>query len=179
MKYTEGTIHIGKKECVHKQGVMQGEVCRARAQRLQKEFISSQFDARKAVKHENDDLNCSNVRVQNLGTGHLASISQSVGTKIRELYVRQKDGCRLKSNQLLKLLKPLYGLSDSVDYWHVTMRNHLVNDLQMHSLTGDLVYFIKCLQKKLTGMVGTYVNDLIAAGENDFQEETSDDRKGF
>lgn len=42
----------------------------------------------------------------------------------------------------------------------------------MHPLTGDLAYFIKVLQGKLTGMVGTDVDDIIAAGNDDYQKES-------
>lgn len=77
----------------------------------------------------------------------------------------------MKSNQLLKLLKPLFGLSDSGDYWHVTMKKHLVNDLKMHPLTRDLAYFIKCVYVKLGDLIGTYVDDTIVAGSDDFQKE--------
>lgn len=39
----------------------------------------------------------------------------------REVYVRSKEECNLKPDQLLKLMKPLYELTDSSDYWFITL----------------------------------------------------------
>lgn len=52
------------------------------------------------------------------------------------------------------------------------MKNHLINDLKMHLPTGDLAYFTKNVHGKLSGMVGTYVGDLIAVGDDKFMEQS-------
>lgn len=52
------------------------------------------------------------------------------------------------------------------------MKNHLIKDLKMHPLNGDLAYFIKNVHGKLSRMVGTYVDDLVAAGYDKFTEQS-------
>lgn len=47
---------------------------------------------------------------------------------------------RLDAGQLLKQLKPLYGLSDSGDYWHMTFSSHFMDDLKMVPTAGGLIY---------------------------------------
>lgn len=88
-----------------------------------------------------------------------------------DVYVKPKNRFKLKENQLLKLLKPLYELSESGDYCHITMKNHLVNDPKMHPLAGDLAYFIRIIHGRLSGMIGTYVDDFIEAGNDYFVEQ--------
>lgn len=80
------------------------------------------------------------LRTQDISQAYLQSSSKLS----REVYVKPENGINLKRKEPLKLLKPLYGLSDSGDYRRMTMKNHLVNNLKMRSLKGDLAYFIKC-----------------------------------
>lgn len=65
-------------------------------------------------------------------------------------------------------MKPLYGLCDSGDRWHHTLRHHHVNDLQMDSLTTDSSLYYRAIGDRLLGLSGTYVNDLLRCGMNDF-----------
>lgn len=65
----------------------------------------------------------------------------------------------------------MYELSNSEHYCHIIMNNYLINDLGMHSLTDGLAYFINCVHEKLSNMMGTHVDDLIAAGKDEFQEK--------
>lgn len=46
---------------------------------------------------------------------------QSVHQLNREVFIKPSHGFRMKSNGLLKLLKPVYLLTDSGYYWHNTM----------------------------------------------------------
>lgn len=66
---------------------------------------------------------------------------QSSSKLMREVYVRPKAGFSLKTHELLSLLKPLYGLIDSKDYWHATITTHLKNVFNTTPLTGDLACF--------------------------------------
>lgn len=62
---------------------------------------------------------------------------QSSSHLTRKVHERRKGGFTLKTNELLQLLKQLYGLTDSGYYCHETMTNHLKTDLQMFPTTGD------------------------------------------
>lgn len=78
---------------------------------------------------------------------------------------------RLQPGQLLKPMKPLYGLSDSGDRWHHTLKEHF-----LMPTTGDLSLYPKHIGKRLIGLSGVYVDDLIETGSPElkrFAENTS------
>lgn len=76
---------------------------------------------------------------------------QSARRLTRNVYVKPKEGFKLKSSKFSKLFKPLFGLPDSRDRWHITMENHVINNLRIHPLTGNLAYFSKCVLVELSG----------------------------
>lgn len=51
------------------------------------------------------------------------------------------------------------------------MRIHLISSSEMHPLTFGLVYFIAGVKEKETRMVSTYAGNIIAAENEDFQNE--------
>lgn len=55
----------------------------------------------------------------------LQAYLKSVEKLMRDVYVKPTKESPLNANQLLKLLKPLYGLSSSGDYWHETFSKYL------------------------------------------------------
>ena len=61
-------------------------------------------------------------------------------------------------------LLPLYGLSDSGDYWHRTITQHLTEDMRMNATEGYLSLFMKQVDKKFRVMTGTYVYDSLLCG---------------
>ena len=93
---------------------------------------------------------------------------QSADQLMRDVYIRPAKEFRLNENQLLRLLKPLYGLTDAGDYWDATMTNHLKNDLGMSQTSLDISLFFKMIRGKLAGMSGMYVDDGIHAGNDEF-----------
>lgn len=97
---------------------------------------------------------------------------QSARSLMRDFYIKPSKEWNLESDQLLKLLKPLYGLSESGDYWHETFFRHLREDLQTRPSTGDLSCFFKTVQGKLASLIGTYVDDTLCAGDGDFEESS-------
>ena len=104
---------------------------------------------------------------------------QSAGTLLREVYLKPSKEFELSANQLLKLLKPLYGLADSGDYWNFTFANHIKNDLHMSNTAGDLSLFFKFANGKLSGLMGTYVDDSLLAGTKEFLMHTDKTLKKF
>ena len=102
---------------------------------------------------------------------------QSAEKLMREVYLKpnRRDAEKhfhLNEKQLLRLLKPLYGLADSGDYWHVTFANHIKNDLEMIPSTGDLSLFFQTIRGKLAGLTGAYVDDSIGTGDARFEEKS-------
>lgn len=91
---------------------------------------------------------------------------------MREVYVKPAREFRLPEGALLRLLKPLYGLADSGDYWNVTMARHLKEDLMMRPTTLDLSLFVRRVHGKITGLAGMYVDNSLHAGTYELLEET-------
>lgn len=91
---------------------------------------------------------------------------------MRDVYGKPTEEFRLSANQLLKLLKPLYGLADSGDYLHKTFSKHLRQDLMMTPTSGDLSLFFKVVKGKLCGLTGAYVDDTIGAGDAQFEQDS-------
>lgn len=87
---------------------------------------------------------------------------------MQDIYLKPTKEFNLSSDQLLKLFKLLYGLSDSGDYWHHTFTAHLNGDLNMTSTTDDLFLFFKTVHGKLYRITGTYVDDTVGAGSEEF-----------
>ena len=97
---------------------------------------------------------------------------QSAEKLMRDIYVKPTKDFHLSKDSLLKLLKPLYGLSDSGDYWHATFTRHLRDELHMTPTVSDSALFFKTVHGKLCGILGSYVDDTITAGDVEFQEES-------
>jgi hypothetical protein len=90
----------------------------------------------------------------------------------RKVYLKPSKEFELPSDHFLELLKPLYGLSDSGDYWNETMTRHLKEDIKMSTISGDMSLFYKHANHKLQGLIGTYVDDSLLAGTDYFQNLT-------
>ena len=93
---------------------------------------------------------------------------QSTENLMREVYIKPTGEFELNQDKLLKLIKPLYGLADSGDYWGRTISNHIKQDLNMTETTGDGAFFFKCIRGKLDGMCITYVDDALQAGTKEY-----------
>lgn len=60
--------------------------------------------------------------------------------------MKGKPELQLPENQLLEILRPLYGLADSEDYWHDMFLGNIKGDLKMQSKACDLSLFFKHVQ---------------------------------
>jgi hypothetical protein len=89
---------------------------------------------------------------------------QSSGNLLREVFVEPPKELELDSDLVLKLLKPLYGLSDAGDYWARTLLDHHRKDLHMTPTVTDGSLFFLRLAENLIGMSATYVDDSLRAG---------------
>ena len=91
---------------------------------------------------------------------------------MREIFIELTKEFRLSPNQLFKLMKPLYWLSDSGDCWHYSMRKHFIEDLVMKPTAGDLSLCVKHISGQLSDLSGVYVDDLVEAGSTEFSTFT-------
>lgn len=104
---------------------------------------------------------------------------QSADKLLREVYIKPTQEFHLNSDQLLKLLKPLYGLADAGDYWDIIMARHLNQDFSMDRTALDISLFFNSIQGKLAGLSGTYVDDGIHAGTPEVLQECNKTQTKF
>jgi hypothetical protein len=64
---------------------------------------------------------------------------------------------------------PLYGITESGDYWGETLTDHHINDLNMTQTKQDVSFFFKHDAGKLVGLSGAFVDDLVRAGTLQFK----------
>jgi hypothetical protein len=69
-------------------------------------------------------------------------------------------------------MKPLYGLCDSGDRWHHTLRHHHGQDLQIESLDADPSLYFRSIGNRLIGLSGVYVDDMLRCGTPDFRRDS-------
>lgn len=62
-------------------------------------------------------------------------------------------------NQMIEILKLLYGTAERGDYWGRTFRKHLVDYLGIKSFMSEAVLFFKKIEDKLLDLCATYVDD--------------------
>jgi hypothetical protein len=70
---------------------------------------------------------------------------------MRDVYIKPSAEFELNANQVLKLLRPLYGFADSGYYWGSTLLNHLKEEVGIKQTVVDPAIFFKMLDNKLQG----------------------------
>jgi hypothetical protein len=88
----------------------------------------------------------------------------------RDVFIKPASDFGLEENKMLKLIRPLYGLADSGDYWGKTLSTHITEDLEMKNTIGDPAFFYENKDGCLQGLIATYVDDLLQAGNTEFQK---------
>ena len=104
---------------------------------------------------------------------------ESASELLREVYLRPNRQLHVPAGYVLKLLRPLYGLADSGDYWHLTFSKHLTDDLRMKAAASDLSLFFRRAKGKISGLLASYVDDTLAYGDNSFAKLTKKTREKF
>jgi hypothetical protein len=74
---------------------------------------------------------------------------------------------KLGPNEFLQLVLPLYGLSESGYYWGETLTDNHLTRLQFEKSHIELSLFFKRIGRRLVGLSGAYVDDLLRAGHPD------------
>lgn len=97
----------------------------------------------------------------------------------RKVYINPPAELELGPRILLRLLKSLYGLSDSGDYWYKIFSKHLREDLERNPTTGDISYFSRRENWGVMGLVASNVDDTISTGTEAFEEESIITRNKF
>ena len=96
---------------------------------------------------------------------------QSTEPLLRRVFVTNPaPEFELDPSECFELLKPLYGLSDAGDLWHITLHKHLNTDLEMVPTITEASLYFSFRLGELIGMKGSYVDDLLSAGTQQFKE---------
>lgn len=88
------------------------------------------------------------------------------------------QGVQLKANQILKLLKPLYDLLDSGDFWGATFSKHL-KDLETQNAIGDAAFPLQGATEHLQGVADTVVDDTLQSGDETIMRIAGQTEKRF
>jgi hypothetical protein len=92
---------------------------------------------------------------------------QSAKPLLRDVYLKP-DVLQLSQDELIRRLKPLYGLGDSGDYWHTTITGFHLSLRFSHS-AGDFALYFRRIEYRLIGLSSTFVDDLLQAGTEEFR----------
>lgn len=92
----------------------------------------------------------------------------------RDIYLRDTGAeFDLKSNQCIKILRPLYGLYDAGNLWRNTLHEHHRIHIGMKARKVDPMIYYLIERKILVEVGGTYVDEIIRAGDKRFKEHTT------
>lgn len=83
---------------------------------------------------------------------------QSANELMREVYIKPNKQLYIPAVHVLKLLRPLYGLADSGDYWNAAFAEHFKGTL-------GISLFFRLARRQLVGLIATYVDDALACGD--------------
>jgi len=101
---------------------------------------------------------------------------QSRDTLARTLYLDPRPEDRhlfdLTDDEVLLLVRPLYGVCDAGDYWLVTLQRHVRDDLLMTPLSSDPALYMRKGVNGLVDLMGTFVDDCLLGGTGEFQTAT-------
>ncbi len=68
---------------------------------------------------------------------------QSASELLREVYLKPNRQLKVPAGYMLKLLRPLYSLTDSGDYWHATFAKLFTHDLGMIAVSSYMSLFFR------------------------------------
>ena len=95
----------------------------------------------------------------------------------RPVYLITPKEFGLAYDELLMLIKPLYGLSDAGDNWYLSLRVYLRNELELTNGDSDLSLFIDVAKyakgQGVNGLLGVFVDHLLGTDESEFNTTLS------
>ncbi len=101
------------------------------------------------------------VRTEGISQAYLQSSSEL----LPEVYLKPNRQIKIPAGYKLKLLRPLYGLADSGDYWHATFAQYLTHDLGMNDLSSDMSLFFRRARGQVPGLLASYADDTLGCAD--------------
>lgn len=149
---------------------MESSICGPRTSGYNETFPSSQHLCRKTTNNQASHRNCLDIWISSFSTDVAQAYPQRAENLKRDVFINPPKEITLKPAQLIKLLKPLYGLSESSDYWGRTLKRNLEDERGITSGTSDAALFFKKIGDNLIGAFATYVDDTLHVGNKDYSE---------
>lgn len=84
-------------------------------------------------------------------------------SKLQQKIFTSLESVEFGINELLQVIRPLYGLSDSGDYWCETNSRFNVNQLRLQQSTVDFTFSSKRLCNRPVAVFGSYVDHIVQA----------------
>ena len=78
----------------------------------------------------------------------------------------------MEADHLLELQLPSNGFCEAGDYWNATATEHVKDELQMTSLTGNLAVFVKDGAEGIEGLLVRCTDDFRHGGNESFRDLT-------
>jgi len=95
---------------------------------------------------------------------------QSTDPLLRDIFITKPiPEFELAPHECVKLMKPLYGLCDAGDLWAASMDKHHRVDLGLTPMRSDPAFYISTKDGKINGFSGSYVDDMLRAGDATFR----------
>lgn len=88
---------------------------------------------------------------------------QSDTELVRDFYIEPPAALGLDNRKLLRVVKALYGLTDTCDYWHHTLRSVFVDKLGMQPSPGDPALYSKDVYGWLACLASKQSDDILGA----------------
>ena len=105
---------------------------------------------------------------------------QSTKPLERSVFIRDPAPViELDPSECFDLLLPLYGLCGAGDLWHESLNRHLTKDLHLQSPKVDPQLYFSFRNGKLVGIHGSYVDNLLRAGDKEFRQSSQLTHKRF
>jgi Reverse transcriptase (RNA-dependent DNA polymerase) len=101
---------------------------------------------------------------------------QTTGRLVRDVFLTNLHGAeaelKLKPHEALRLLRPLYGLTEAGDLWHAEFTSQYRDKFGMVELQSEPALYAKFTEDVIRGVTGLYVDDTISAGTNEYEAWT-------
>lgn len=77
----------------------------------------------------------------------------------------------MNADELVQIIRPVYGLADAGNYWADTLTIHLRDHLRFKQATTDLALWFRLTGPKLVALAASYVDDVLLASTPEALQE--------
>eukprot|EP00172_Hildenbrandia_rubra_P000344 Plantae.Rhodophyta-Hildenbrandia_rubra.ctg11618.p1 GENE.Plantae.Rhodophyta-Hildenbrandia_rubra.ctg11618~~Plantae.Rhodophyta-Hildenbrandia_rubra.ctg11618.p1 ORF type:complete len:534 (+),score=91.74 Plantae.Rhodophyta-Hildenbrandia_rubra.ctg11618:92-1603(+) len=104
---------------------------------------------------------------------------QSDENLLRDVCLRPPSTMKIPEGKMLKIVKPMHGLTEAGACWWLSSKDYHLNDLEMKQTALDPCLFCRQSENDLIGMQGALVDDTLGAGAKEFMELEEEKCKRF